>query len=234
MAKLPSYLCGYPNWKDGVISAYGYIPHTDPSLTIKFTSNMDSRTTDESLGVRDVHLYLTETSVGSSYICGIGNGFPISNQETCKCSSGQYEVSLNNCVNCDDACLSCFGGGPGSCYRCSYGYYFNGTDCTNCDTSCATCGGPDSGHCMSCLSGYILYNGSCIFCPSGIIFEGFCIDTNRCVGLFTQDPCTNFCISPCDDEPTATWNESCLPPCLGLDIPDLNLTCKGEIISFLD
>jgi len=218
---LPSNLCGLPTSYDGVISVYGYIHHTDPSLTMKFLSGLNQETLDESFGVRDIHLYFIQTSVNNSYICGVANGFVIFDQEVCKCSNHQYEVSPNDCVECDDACLSCFEPGPNSCYRCSGGYNFNGTDCTSCDNDC-----------ISCPSGYILYNQSCVFCPAGILFEGFCIDENRCVGLFTLDPCTNFCISPCNNEPKATWNESCFPPCLGEDIPDLELTCKGKFKLF--
>jgi len=189
---------------------------------------LNSESLDEAFGIRDIRFYFTQKTI-TSHICGIENGFSLHNQEVCKCPSGQYEVSSNNCVNCDDACLSCFGGNSSSCYRCSDGYYFNGTDCTNCDTFCAICDGPDSSDCITCAPGYILYNQTCVFCPSGIIFEGSCIDANRCTGFFIPDSSTNFCISPCDGEPRTTWNESCFPPCLGSDIPDLGLTCKGKM-----
>jgi len=227
--QFPAPICGAPNYNDGIISVYGYIPHSAPSLTLKIISNLDEPSPNEAFGIRDIQLYFTQINPSSLYICGIGDGFTLYNQTTCNCPSNQYEeVSSGNCTYCDDACLSCFGAGPNSCFKCKDGYYFNGNVCTNCHNPCGNCGGPDPNHCKPCLSGYTLYNGSCIFCPSGIIFEGFCIDTNRCVGLFTQIACMNFCISPCDGEPRTTWNESCFPPCLGLDIPDLELTCKGK------
>ena len=227
--QLPRPMCRTSNSPGGIITAYGYIPHSAPSLTFRIISNLNQDSSDEAFGIRDIQLYFTQTNLSTSYICGIGDGFALYNQTTCKCTSNQYEVSSSVCDDCDDACLSCFGAGPNSCYKCKDGYYFNGTVCTNCNNPCGNCGGPDPNHCKPCLSGYTLYNGSCIFCPSGIIFEDFCIDTNRCVGLFTQVACANFCISPCDHEPKATWNESCFPPCLGSDIPDLGLTCKGKI-----
>ena len=228
---LPVQICGgTPSQKDGIIEVYGYIPHIAPSLTLKFTSNFDQLSSNEAFGIRDLKLYFTQTNFSDKYICGIADGFILYDQETCKCPSNKYEDSSGNCVNCDDACLSCFETGPDSCYKCKDGYYFDGTACTNCHNPCGDCGGPDPNHCKPCLSGYSLYNGTCILCPSGIIFEGLCIDTNRCTGLFTQVVCANFCISPCDHEPKTTWNESCFPPCLGLDIPDLGLTCKGKIV----
>ncbi|KAL4456740.1 hypothetical protein ABPG73_014766 [Tetrahymena malaccensis] len=105
------------------------------------------------------------------------------------CQQGYYPGGLN-CLQCDQSCLACFGGGPSSCIICQQSNYYisikqNNICVSSCDTTqaqyidttnpkqkyCRQCGSlcqtcQDGSTCSSCLSGYYLSNGSCFKCDS--------------------------------------------------------------------
>ncbi|XP_078293059.1 proprotein convertase subtilisin/kexin type 5 isoform X2 [Panthera onca] len=97
---------------------------------------------------------------------------------TCqKLECGQGEVQdpdYGECVPCEEGCLGCNLGDPGTCASCSTGYYMfqhhchkmcpertygEGSECKPCDTNCSNC---DQHECYSCEEGFFLLGGTCV------------------------------------------------------------------------
>jgi len=142
----------------------GRIAHTSSSLLLKFISQLDEDSLNESFGIRDIKLIFTDETLGADYQCAFSwDGLPFQSQVMCPCSSSQYQSAATSaCTSCDSACVSCFGSGPENCYECAEDFYFDGTACTACDSSCSDCIGSGANQCISCSSGYVLFNGVCI------------------------------------------------------------------------
>lgn len=107
------------------------------------------------------------------------------------CPAGTYENNdLQECSQCNQACVNCFGPTSNECITCdnskgyimsnlrncrfitcSEGYYLNSSipvQCLPCNHSCSTCNGPTSFDCLTCSKDFIT-NGSS---KSG---EGICV-----------------------------------------------------------
>ncbi|XP_045324484.1 proprotein convertase subtilisin/kexin type 5 isoform X1 [Leopardus geoffroyi] len=116
---------------------------------------------------------------------------------TCqKLACGQGEVQdpdYGECVPCEEGCLGCNLGDPGTCASCGMGYYMfqhhchktcpertygEGSECKPCDTNCSNC---DQQVCYSCEEGFFLLGGTCV---------------RKCGPGFYGDPETGEC-EPC-------------------------------------
>ncbi len=129
----PRKICGRSR-TDGFMLLHGSLPHTSPTLTLKFKTTLSSETFDESFGVREIHLQFTQEELPFSYCADsseITPGYP-AEWLNCFCQQNQFKDSHDVCLDCDESCESCFALGPESCYRCNLGFYFEGGKCTKC------------------------------------------------------------------------------------------------------
>jgi len=181
------------------VQLFGYLAHSPSSLTLKFISQLNSDTSDETFGIRDIQLTFLNKDIGSDFFCASSvDNYPLYNFVICTCTPGQYSStgSSSDCTNCDSACASCYGAGADRCFECAEGYYFDGTSCTVCDSSCSSCIGSAANECISCPPGYALFNG-------------ICIDEDRCTSspfVLNDDP--KECVSPCSGTTIDTWDDS--------------------------
>lgn len=212
-----TYRCGASNYQDAPgIKVYGRIAHTALTLLIKFISQLDESTNNESLGIRDLSLFFVDDDdLGADYICAYtGTSVVLHNQTVCTCAPGEYSSS-RGCTSCSEECASCYSSGADKCYECADGYYFDGSKCAECDSSCLHCKGPKENQCTECSSGFAL-------------FYGVCISASRCSSPFTMDSGPVECYSPCSLDSFASWNESCYPSCPDFGISDLTGVCKSK------
>ncbi|VFV17179.1 proprotein convertase subtilisin kexin [Lynx pardinus] len=126
-----------------------------------------------------------------------GGYFLVPTNHTCqKLACGQGEVQdpdYGECVPCEEGCLGCNLGDPGTCASCGMGYYMfqhhchktcpertygEGSECKPCDTNCSNC---DQHECYSCEEGFFLLGGTCV---------------RKCGPGFYGDPETGEC-EPC-------------------------------------
>ncbi|XP_046958233.1 proprotein convertase subtilisin/kexin type 5 isoform X1 [Lynx rufus] len=126
-----------------------------------------------------------------------GGYFLVPTNHTCqKLACGQGEVQdpdYGECVPCEEGCLGCNLGDPGTCASCGMGYYMfqhhchktcpertygEGSECKPCDTNCSNC---DQHECYSCEEGFFLLGGTCV---------------RKCDPGFYGDPETGEC-EPC-------------------------------------
>uniref|UniRef100_A0ABI7XV30 P/Homo B domain-containing protein n=3 Tax=Felis catus TaxID=9685 RepID=A0ABI7XV30_FELCA len=126
-----------------------------------------------------------------------GGYFLVPTNHTCqKLACGQGEVQdpdYGECVPCEEGCLGCNLGDPGTCASCGMGYYMfqhhchktcpertygEGSECKPCDTNCSNC---DQQECYSCEEGFFLLGGTCV---------------RKCGPGFYGDPETGEC-EPC-------------------------------------
>jgi len=221
-SELKENLCGATNWLDTAgFRVYGWIAHTSLTLSIKFITNFDEATNNESLGVRDIALFFSNDNPGNDYLCGYTDStVVIRNQATCACKPGQYspDGTSSSCTGCSPECASCYGFGVDKCYNCAQGFYFDGTKCSKCDPSCSKCTGPGYNQCTACYSGFALFNG-------------VCIDENRCLSSpFVLDDFPKECHSPCSLSSLSSWDKNCFPPCLASGVSELDAICKSKFL----
>ena len=129
--------CGNSGAYDRIINlSYTIGSHTSNSVEIKFISNLDEVTTNESWGIREIYIYLKMCDT-SCLSCSGGS--------SSECTSCHINAYLSNgvctCANyyyLKDASIPC---GSNPC-----------ASCTRCNISCRTCDGPSSLNCLSCES----------------------------------------------------------------------------------
>jgi len=200
------------------IFIFGSVPHSNSSLNFKIISKMNSGTSDESFGVRDISFLFSHSS-NSAPICG---RVPVQsyNLSNCTCEKGYYNssFSIDSCSQCHPHCDSCFGGTEYDCYECKKGHYYDGNACQKCHATCSRCSGPMKNQCEDCYA-------------EDTLFENACISANRCIIPFTSPPgCLSSCISPCDPLKKDLWSENCFPPCQNGHISDLTAHCYCKFI----
>ncbi|XP_077615494.1 proprotein convertase subtilisin/kexin type 5 isoform X1 [Crocuta crocuta] len=115
-----------------------------------------------------------------AHICTrcVGGYFLVPTNHTCqKLVCGQGEVQdpdYGECMPCEEGCLGCSLGDPGTCSSCTPGYYMfqhrcyttcpekthsEGSECKPCDTNCSNC---DQHKCYWCEEGFFLLGGTCV------------------------------------------------------------------------
>jgi len=123
-------------------------------------------------------------------------------------SNAYFNVSLSQCILCDNSCLTCSNSGSSSCNSCdsTFGLYLNVGSCVStcplgkfpnsllnicsfCDISCETCFNASSNDCLSCPSDKFLNsNNSCVeSCPLTYYAD---YNQNQC---FPCDPSCSTC-----------------------------------------
>jgi len=129
-------LCG-GIWNDVPnIRVQGIVPHMGTSLNIKFISDLNEVSTNESFGFRDLILLFDQNPPPypeTASMCGYQPSITF-NSNNCECPTGQYK-SASVCVTCPAACTACYGGTPRHCFSCASGYSWDGYSCTSCDNS---------------------------------------------------------------------------------------------------
>jgi len=205
----PSYitnLCGDSGYRDVPnMRLFGRAVHSGGSLIVKFISQFDQVSTNEAFGIRNFNILFTPnpTTIGAtSYFCGIAS-IPINALLQCSCPEGQYLDSTSTCVNCDGACVSCFGPGANQCYECQPNYVYDGNTCySSCTSPCTNCRGTTTSECSGCITGYVLYDLST------------CILPVQCVWPLSVTDCTRSCDSPCPRDQFVYANLSCSANCI--------------------
>ncbi len=138
------------------------VPHIGPTLTIRVTSFLNNKGTEESLGFREIIMDFQNVPVPYQGLCGVSErALPSS---WCPCQSHQFQNPSNSgtCGECDPSCLTCSGAGPNKCLTCEPGFYLKSDkSCGPCNSPCVTCTGSTNGKCLSCISGRFLTVKTC-------------------------------------------------------------------------
>ena len=114
------------------------------------------------------------------------------NPEQCECQPGlQYDMSVGECVPCDDNCSACEYGTL-ICQECETGFYLDDVaTCQQCHPYCAECSNGDNKSCPRCSEGFSLIpnTSQCQpWCPSGLFsVEEVCKETPLATICFTWD-----------------------------------------------
>ena len=175
VATFNATLCGNTtrkDAKDAILS--GKTPHTGSMMKLRVMNYMDSVSTDESFGFRDVQLIFLNSSSQSTIIsswCSMTPNFTQTTiNATTKCNCDV--ISPGICASCPANCTSCIGSTSSDCLECASGYYFNGDSCKCAgyeftkNKSCLT-------SCPSPLTTVILDNGL-KFCYPPICGTDYC------------------------------------------------------------
>ena len=114
------------------------------------------------------------------------------------------DSSLQACVFCNEACLTCFGNQTDQCLSCHTSFFLQNNICEICHASCQTCGGPFNMNCLSCFSGtYLSSSYDCLTCDtscsncSGPSISQCLSDIVVCPINYYEDAVENVCAS-CD------------------------------------
>ena len=196
-------LCGDSSYYDlapVIISAN--TNHNDANLVLGI---YQYRTDTAQLGVRDIKILFSNSTLASSSHCGITHPTNLLlSQYNCPCDVGQYKnSSTNTCTSCHSTCATCSGQYATNCLSCATGYSYNGTQCILCDTTCETCFGSAANQCFTCHEGYHLN------------WDNTCIQNCSAPFIKNQTAGNHFCNTPCDSSYFYYTNGSCLPTCSG-------------------
>ncbi|EAR85859.2 transmembrane protein, putative (macronuclear) [Tetrahymena thermophila SB210] len=140
-------------------------------------------------------------------------------QQNCvdSCPSGYYQTNDASyplqqvCKKCEvQNCEQCTSGM--TCFKCSDGYYFDGSQCSQCDSLCGTCS-TSASLCLTCSDGYYMATGSiCTPCPTGCsscssnTYCSSCNDGYYQLKVDSQTATCNPCLQNCK---SCTDNTSC-------------------------
>ena len=132
----PSSQCGMIN-NDNLFSlSYTISSHSTDSVEIKFISNFDSATTDESWGVREINIYAKKCDTSCLTCSGPTSSECLSCHFNAKLTAGV--CTCRDYYYLKDQTLPC---GADPCAACQ-----------RCHITCKTCYGPSSSNCLSCES----------------------------------------------------------------------------------
>ena len=188
----PSYgnVCGGAYVDMPAAHVFGTMPHMGSTLTIKFVSDLNEPSSNESFGFRDLILLFDRNpppSPETQTICTVPPVTTItftSATSPCTCAIGKYYTG-SACASCNAACSSCFGSTVHDCYACASGYSWNGYACVTCSNTftdiCAfTATGP---YAMKCVDNYVYFGTTqqCYYdCKYPLVKSSVTCSTDAC------------------------------------------------------
>ena len=156
--------------------------HTDASVTLKFSTNLNSPPDDESWGLRDLYVTYYACSPGCDTCIGPTNA------DCVKCVANLY-VNVNGvCVKCDSNCGTCMNT-PTNCLTCIRLSYYQYLSWNVCVTKCPDHQFSNDGVCMNCsveCNQCAVSGGNCLSCvtPAYYAFPSLgyfiCLPPNLC------------------------------------------------------
>ena len=203
-------LCGNSNKDDLRMTIFGKLAHTAPDLTLKLSLSIQSSSNVIGLGIQDVSFSIpssTTTDTEETHICPKNKCiYPL------ECNMDQYE-SGNSCINCDNACNTCFGSGADHCYQCAEGYSYDGTNCVQCQSDCVLC--TTNAACDRCkATKYLDFDGTC---------QGSC--TSPSTAVVASIGTIGYCLSKCPTGQYMMPNFTCSGTC---DLPMVVRTTASQ------
>lgn len=161
---LTGVICGSTNslYQTATVNFNVTLNHTDPSVHLKFTTNLNSPPDDEAWGLRDLYVTYYACSPGCDTCIGPTNA------DCVKCVANVYVNVSGVCVKCDSNCGTCMNT-PTYCLTCvrlsSYPnlsgnvcvancpdhQFSNDGVCMNCSSECNQCA-VSGGNCLSCIT----------------------------------------------------------------------------------
>lgn len=167
-------------------------------------------------------------SIKSCTQCRSGYFIEPTNHTCQKSECGKGEVQdpdYEGCIPCEEGCLGCSLGDPGTCTSCATGYYMfesrcyqvcpektysEGLKCHSCDPNCISC---EQNACYWCEEGFFLLDGQCVSeCGLGFFRDS---ETGECVACHdTCDTCIDQGPSACSSCQLGLhlWFGTCVHP----------------------
>ncbi|EAR90503.3 zinc finger lsd1 subclass family protein (macronuclear) [Tetrahymena thermophila SB210] len=238
-----SNICGRVVYNDQINQISKNFTHTSTSLSLQFTTSLNSDPFVESYGIRELYI-LVDYCTSNCLTCDAkgcskcsSTYFLYNYQCVLVCPDGFASDSNKTCQPCDSTCLTCSTPQSNtSCVTCKPNTYLNPDKsckincpsqywgdntwkCQQCNSPCYNCKSPgDSNSCTSCSGTLYLSSNQCInTCPSNT-YKQTQTNNNIC------QPCDSSC-KTCDG-PNNNNCLSCLAP--GLFYQQQSKTCVSN------